>query len=44
MCYVIVMLCVCFQAIKKKAEFRVWILFFLVVCSFSLLFLDWYNG
>nr|KAG5709351.1 hypothetical protein BaRGS_029200 [Batillaria attramentaria] len=32
------------QAIKKKAEFRVWVLFFLVVCSFSLLFLDWYNG
>ncbi|XP_076460902.1 syntaxin-18-like [Babylonia areolata] len=32
------------EAIKKKAEFRVWILFFLVVCSFSLLFLDWYNG
>lgn len=32
------------EAIKKKAEFRVWILFFIVVCSFSLLFLDWYNG
>nr|KAG5687337.1 hypothetical protein BaRGS_023771 [Batillaria attramentaria] len=32
------------EAIKKKAEFRVWVLFFLVVCSFSLLFLDWYNG
>ncbi|KAL8605991.1 hypothetical protein ACOMHN_067173 [Nucella lapillus] len=32
------------EAIKKKAEFRIWILFFLVICSFSLLFLDWYNG
>ncbi|XP_005102139.1 syntaxin-18 [Aplysia californica] len=32
------------EAIKKKAEFRVWILFFLVVCSLSLLFLDWYNN
>ncbi|CAG5131207.1 unnamed protein product [Candidula unifasciata] len=31
------------EAIKKKAEFRVYILFFLVVCSLSLLFLDWYN-
>ncbi|KAK3789023.1 hypothetical protein RRG08_008346 [Elysia crispata] len=31
------------EAIKKKAEFRVWILFFLLVCSLSLLFLDWYN-
>ncbi|GFO17798.1 syntaxin-18 [Plakobranchus ocellatus] len=32
------------EAIKKKAEFRVWILFFLLVCSLSLLFLDWYNN
>ncbi|ESO95012.1 hypothetical protein LOTGIDRAFT_117319 [Lottia gigantea] len=32
------------EAIKKKAEFRVWILFFLVMCALSLLFLDWYNG
>ncbi|KAK0070108.1 syntaxin-18 [Biomphalaria pfeifferi] len=32
------------EAIKKKAEFRVYILFFLVVCSLSLLFLDWYNN
>lgn len=31
------------EAIRKKAEFRVWILFFLLVCSCSLLFLDWYN-
>ncbi|BFZ01314.1 hypothetical protein BsWGS_04353 [Bradybaena similaris] len=32
------------EAIKKKAEFRVYILFFLLVCSLSLLFLDWYNN
>ncbi|KAL5016406.1 hypothetical protein ScPMuIL_005995 [Solemya velum] len=32
------------EAMKNNAGFRVWILFFLVVCSFSLLFLDWYNG
>ncbi|CAG0893850.1 unnamed protein product [Darwinula stevensoni] len=31
------------EAIKKNAGFRVWILFFLLVMSFSLLFLDWYN-
>ncbi|RUS78193.1 hypothetical protein EGW08_014052 [Elysia chlorotica] len=31
------------EAMKKKAEFRVWVLFFLLVCSLSLLFLDWYN-
>ncbi|XP_077870349.1 syntaxin-18-like isoform X2 [Saccoglossus kowalevskii] len=28
------------EAIKNNAGFRVWILFFLVMCSFSLLFLD----
>ncbi|XP_064630712.1 syntaxin-18-like [Lineus longissimus] len=32
------------EAMKNNAGFRVWILFFLVVCSFSLLFLDWYNA
>lgn len=32
------------QAIKNNAGFRVWILFFLVMCSFSLLFLDWYDS
>lgn len=32
------------KAIKNNAGFRVWILFFLVMCSFSLLFLDWYDG
>ncbi|XP_002166297.1 syntaxin-18 isoform X1 [Hydra vulgaris] len=31
------------DAIKNSATFRVWILFFLVMCTFSLLFLDWYN-
>jgi len=31
------------EAIKNSATFRVWILFFLVMCTFSLLFLDWYN-
>lgn len=31
------------QAIKNTASLRVWILFFLVMCSFSLLFLDWYS-
>lgn len=31
------------EAIKNNAGFRVWILFFLVVLTFSLLFLDWYN-
>ncbi|KAG8135017.1 hypothetical protein E2320_008074 [Naja naja] len=30
------------EAIKNNAGFRVWILFFLVMCSFSLLFLDWF--
>uniref|UniRef100_A0A674IQY9 Syntaxin-18 n=1 Tax=Terrapene triunguis TaxID=2587831 RepID=A0A674IQY9_9SAUR len=32
------------EAIQKNAGFRVWILFFLVMCSFSLLFLDWYDS
>ena len=32
------------QAMKKNAGFRVWILFFLIVLTFSLLFLDWYSG
>ncbi|XP_056625166.1 syntaxin-18 isoform X1 [Triplophysa dalaica] len=32
------------EAIQNNAGFRVWILFFLVMCSFSLLFLDWYDG
>lgn len=31
------------QAIKNRASFRAWILFILIVCSFSLLFLDWYS-
>ncbi|CAL7941673.1 unnamed protein product [Xylocopa violacea] len=31
------------QAIQRNAGLRVWILFFLLVMSFSLLFLDWYN-
>jgi len=31
------------DAMKKKAGFRVYILFFLLVMSFTLLFLDWYN-
>ncbi|XP_015596493.1 syntaxin-18 [Cephus cinctus] len=32
------------QAIQRNAGLRVWILFFLLVMSFSLLFLDWYNA
>jgi len=32
------------QAMKNNAVFRIWILFFLIVCTFSLLFLDWYNA
>uniref|UniRef100_G3SBV0 Syntaxin-18 n=1 Tax=Gorilla gorilla gorilla TaxID=9595 RepID=G3SBV0_GORGO len=32
------------EAIKNNAGFCVWILFFLVMCSFSLLFLDWYHS
>lgn len=31
------------KAIQRNAGLRVWILFFLLVMSFSLLFLDWYN-
>ncbi|CAD6234091.1 GSCOCG00007543001-RA-CDS [Cotesia congregata] len=31
------------QAIQRNAGLRVWLLFFLLVMSFSLLFLDWYN-
>lgn len=31
------------QAIQRNASLRVWVLFFLLVMSFSLLFLDWYN-
>ncbi|XP_069700576.1 syntaxin-18 [Periplaneta americana] len=31
------------QAIQRNAGLRVWILFFLLVMSFALLFLDWYN-
>lgn len=31
------------QAIQRNAGLRVWALFFLLVMSFSLLFLDWYN-
>lgn len=31
------------QAIQRNAGLRVWSLFFLLVISFTLLFLDWYN-
>ncbi|XP_033098792.1 syntaxin-18-like [Anneissia japonica] len=31
------------EAIKNNASLRVWVLFFLFMCSFTLLFLDWYN-
>ncbi|XP_023017893.2 syntaxin 18 [Leptinotarsa decemlineata] len=31
------------QSIKRNAGLRVYVLFFLLVMSFSLLFLDWYN-
>ncbi|XP_055384371.1 syntaxin-18 [Condylostylus longicornis] len=31
------------QAIQRNAGLRVWTLFFLLVISFTLLFLDWYN-
>ncbi|XP_017777525.1 PREDICTED: syntaxin-18 [Nicrophorus vespilloides] len=31
------------QAIQRNAGLRVWVLFFLLIMSFSLLFLDWYN-
>lgn len=32
------------QAIQRNAGLRVYVLFFLLVMSFSLLFLDWYKG
>ncbi|XP_042215532.1 syntaxin-18-like isoform X1 [Homarus americanus] len=32
------------EAMRKDAGFRVWIMFFLIVMSCSILFLDWYNG
>lgn len=38
---------VCFQvreAMRKDAGFRVWIMFFLIVMSCTILFLDWYNS
>ncbi|XP_062557381.1 syntaxin-18 [Armigeres subalbatus] len=31
------------QAIQRNAGLRVWVLFFLIVMSLTLLFLDWYN-
>lgn len=31
------------EAMKNSAGFRVWILFFILVLSLSILFLDWYN-
>ena len=31
------------QAIQQNADFRAWVLFFIIVMSLSLLFLDWYN-
>ena len=31
------------EAMKKNADFRVWILFFIIMLSFAILFLDWYN-
>ena len=31
------------KAIQNQASIRVYVLFFLLVMSFSLLFLDWYN-
>ncbi|KAJ8876591.1 hypothetical protein PR048_021036 [Dryococelus australis] len=31
------------QAIQRNAGLRAWVLFFLLVMSFTLLFLDWYN-
>jgi len=31
------------KAIQNQASVRVYVLFFLLVMSFSLLFLDWYN-
>lgn len=32
------------EAMSKDASFRVWILFFLIVMSFTILFLDWYSS
>ncbi|KAK4320528.1 hypothetical protein Pmani_007686 [Petrolisthes manimaculis] len=32
------------EAMRKDAGFRVWILFFLIVLSCTILFLDWYNA
>ena len=31
------------EAMKRNAGFRVWVMFVLLVISFALLFLDWYN-
>ncbi|XP_035792039.1 syntaxin-18-like [Anopheles albimanus] len=31
------------QSIQRNAGLRVWVLFFFIVMSFTLLFLDWYN-
>ena len=31
------------KAIQRNASVRVYVLFFLLVMSFTLLFLDWYN-
>ncbi|RXG52563.1 Syntaxin-18 [Armadillidium vulgare] len=31
------------EAMRKDAGFRVWIMFFLIVMSLTILFLDWYN-
>ncbi|XP_050091734.1 syntaxin-18 [Anopheles aquasalis] len=31
------------QAIQRNAGLRVWVLFFFIIMSFTLLFLDWYN-
>jgi len=31
------------EAMMNNATFRVWLLFFLVMCSFSLIFLEWYS-
>ncbi|XP_071532317.1 syntaxin-18 isoform X2 [Panulirus ornatus] len=32
------------EAMRKDAGFRVWIMFFLIVMSCTVLFIDWYNG
>ncbi|XP_050737345.1 syntaxin-18-like isoform X2 [Eriocheir sinensis] len=32
------------EAMRKDAGFRVWIMFFLIVMSCTILFLDWYNS